>query len=42
MSLRVRFMNVSFKDVREKRSLHSIAFLIEDIDDMAKGNIWWK
>jgi len=39
MSLRVRFMNVSFKDVSGKRKPYTqYAFLIEDIDDMAKRN----
>ena len=39
MSLRVRFMNVSFKDVSGKRKPYTqYGFLIEDIDDMAKRN----
>src|SRR6187402_1937749 len=39
MSLRVRFMNVSFKDVSGKKKPYTqYAFLIEDIDDMAKRN----
>ena len=39
MSLRVRFMNISFKDVSGKRKPYTqYAFLIEDIDDMAKRN----
>ena len=39
MSLRVRFMNISFKDVSGKRKPYTqYGFLIEDIDDMAKRN----
>ena len=39
MSLRVRFMNVSFKDLSGKRKPYTqFGFLIEDIDDMAKRN----
>jgi len=39
MSLRVRLMNISFKDVSGKRKPYTqYAFLIEDIDDMAKRN----
>jgi hypothetical protein len=39
MSLRVRFMNVSFKDVSGKKKPYTqYAFLIEDIDEMAKRN----
>ena len=39
MSLRVRFMNVSFKDVSGKKKPYTqYAFLIEDVDDMAKRN----
>ncbi|HEX6171131.1 MAG TPA: hypothetical protein VFZ33_15700 [Chitinophagaceae bacterium] len=39
MSLRVRLMNVSFKDASGKRKPYTqYAFLIEDIDDMAKRN----
>ena len=39
MSLRVRFMNVSFKDVSGKKKPYTqFAFVIEDIDDMAKRN----
>jgi len=39
MSLRVRFMNVSFKDVSGKKKPYTqYAFLIEDVDEMAKRN----
>lgn len=39
MSLRVRFMNVSFKDISGKKKPYTqYAFLIEDIDEMAKRN----
>jgi len=39
MSMRVRFMNVSFKDVSGKKKPYTqYAFLIEDVDDMAKRN----
>ncbi|HET9744578.1 MAG TPA: hypothetical protein VFP97_02630 [Chitinophagaceae bacterium] len=39
MSLRVRFLNISFKDVSGKRKPYTqYGFLIEDIDDMAKRN----
>ena len=39
MSLRVRLMNLSFKDVSGKRKPYTqFAFLIEDVDDMAKRN----
>ena len=39
MSLRVRFMNVSFKDVSGKKKPYTqFAFLIEDVDEMAKRN----
>lgn len=39
MSLRVRFMNISFKDISGKRKPYTqYGFLIEDIDDMAKRN----
>lgn len=39
MSLRVRFLNVSFKDVSGKRKPYTqYGFMIEDIDDMAKRN----
>ena len=39
MSLRVRFMNISFKDVSGKKKPYTqYAFLIEDVDDMAKRN----
>ena len=39
MSLRVRLMNLSFKDVTGKRKPYTqFAFLIEDVDDMAKRN----
>ena len=39
MSLRVRMMNVSFKDISGKRKPYTqFAFMIEDIDDMAKRN----
>lgn len=39
MSLRVRFMNISFKDLSGKRKPYTqYGFLIEDIDDMAKRN----
>ena len=39
MSLRVRMMNLSFKDVSGKRKPYTqYAFLIEDVDDMAKRN----
>ena len=39
MSLRVRFMNISFKDVSGKRKPYTqYGFLIEDIDEMAKRN----
>ena len=39
MSLRVRLMNLSFKDVSGKRKPYTqYAFLIEDVDDMAKRN----
>ena len=39
MSLRVRLMNVSFKDVSGKKKPYTqFAFVIEDIDDMAKRN----
>ncbi len=38
-SLRVRFMNVSFKDVAGKRKPYTqFAFMIEDVDEMAKRN----
>ena len=38
-SLRVRLMNVSFKDVTGKRKPYTqYAFMIEDVDDMAKRN----
>jgi len=39
MSLRVRFMNVSFKDISGKKKPYTqYAFLIEDVDEMAKRN----
>ena len=39
MSLRVRLMTLSFKDVTGKRKPYTqFAFLIEDVDDMAKRN----
>ena len=39
MSLRVRFMNISFKDLSGKRKPYTqYGFFIEDIDDMAKRN----
>src|SRR4026207_655797 len=39
MSLRVRMMNIFFKDVSGKRKPYTqFAFLIEDVDDMAKRN----
>ena len=39
LSLRVRLMNLSFKDVSGKRKPYTqYAFLIEDVDDMAKRN----
>lgn len=39
MSLRVRLMNLSFKDLSGKRKPYTqFAFLIEDVDDMAKRN----
>jgi hypothetical protein len=39
MSLRVRLMNISFKDVSGKRKPYTqYAFMIEDVDDMAKRN----
>jgi hypothetical protein len=39
MSLRVRLMSVSFKDVSGKRKPYTqYAFMIEDVDDMAKRN----
>ncbi|HJS54159.1 MAG TPA: hypothetical protein VJ765_06425 [Chitinophagaceae bacterium] len=39
MSLRVRLMSVSFKDVSGKRKPYTqYGFLIEDVDDMAKRN----
>lgn len=39
MSLRVRLMNISFKDVSGKRKPYTqYAFIIEDVDDMAKRN----
>jgi hypothetical protein len=39
ISLRVRFMNVSFKDISGKKKPYTqYAFLIEDIDEMAKRN----
>jgi hypothetical protein len=39
MSLRVRLLNISFKDVSGKRKPYTqYGFLIEDIDDMAKRN----
>jgi hypothetical protein len=39
MSLRVRFMNISFKDVSGKKKPYTqYGFMIEDIDDMAKRN----
>ncbi|TMI88827.1 MAG: hypothetical protein E6H08_17435 [Bacteroidetes bacterium] len=39
MSLRVRFMNVSFKDINGKKKPYTqYAFLIEDVDEMAKRN----
>ena len=39
MSLRARFMNVSFKDVSGKKKPYTqYAFLLEDVDDMAKRN----
>ena len=39
MSLRVRFMNISFKDASGKKKPYTqYAFLIEDVDDMAKRN----
>ena len=39
MSLRVRLMNLSFKDVSGKRKPYTqFAFLIEDVDEMAKRN----
>ena len=39
MSLRARFLNVSFKDVSGKRKPYTqYGFFIEDIDDMAKRN----
>lgn len=39
MSLRVRLMNLSFKDVSGKRKPYTqFAFLIEDVDQMAKRN----
>lgn len=39
MSLRVRLMNLSFRDVSGKRKPYTqYAFLIEDVDDMAKRN----
>lgn len=38
-SLRVRLMNVSFKDLAGKRKPYTqYAFMIEDVDDMAKRN----
>ncbi len=38
-SLRVRFMNISFKDAAGKRKPYTqYGFVIEDIDDMAKRN----
>lgn len=40
MSMRVRLMNLSFKDVSGKRKPYTqFAFLIEDVDDMAKRNM---
>ncbi|HET6768815.1 MAG TPA: hypothetical protein VFH08_15490 [Chitinophagaceae bacterium] len=39
MSLRVRLLNLSFKDVSGKRKPYTqFGFLIEDVDDMAKRN----
>src|SRR5215203_5874680 len=39
MSLRVRFMNISFKDASGKKKPYTqYAFLMEDVDDMAKRN----
>jgi len=39
MSLRVRLMNISFKDLAGKRKPYTqYAFMIEDVDDMAKRN----
>jgi len=39
MSLKARFMNISFKDVSGKRKPYTqYAFMIEDVDDMAKRN----
>jgi hypothetical protein len=39
MSLKVRLMNISFKDVSGKRKPYTqYAFMIEDVDDMAKRN----
>jgi hypothetical protein len=39
MSLRVRLMKVNFKDVSGKRKPYTqFAFMIEDVDDMAKRN----
>lgn len=39
MSLKVRMMNISFKDVSGKRKPYTqYAFMIEDVDDMAKRN----
>ena len=39
MSLRVRFMNISFKDASGKRKPYTqFGFLIEDVDEMAKRN----
>ena len=39
MSLRVRLLNINFKDVSgKKKSYKQYGFLIEDIDDMAKRN----
>jgi hypothetical protein len=39
MSLRVRLMNISYKDLSGKRKPYTqYGFLIEDVDDMAKRN----
>jgi len=39
MSLKVRLMNISFKDLSGKRKPYTqYAFMIEDVDDMAKRN----